>query len=142
MGGFLKNVQIGTVENFQGQEKKVIVLSLVRSRKQEAISDDKRCNLGFLAAPQRTTVAISRCKALLVVIGNLQLLSKDESWHKVIDMGMNLNCVENLSLADIQNVSAELSRPLPSQARWEQDPRLQYNDQPFQTNESGYADMQ
>lgn len=70
--------QIGSVEEFQGQEKKVIILSTVRSIKENETADDASLisALGFLANPKRFNVSISRAIALLIVIGNPLILAK------------------------------------------------------------------
>jgi superfamily I DNA and/or RNA helicase len=51
---------IGSVERFQGNERKVIILSTVRSKGE---------GMGFLEDYQRFNVAITRAKELLLVIG-------------------------------------------------------------------------
>ncbi|KAL1516540.1 hypothetical protein ABEB36_000447 [Hypothenemus hampei] len=80
--------RIGTVEDFQGQEFDVIILSTVRSSK-DYLSYDLRHSLGFVANPKRLNVAISRPKCLLIIIGNPALLSQDTYWRTVIDYCVN-----------------------------------------------------
>ncbi|KAJ8868383.1 hypothetical protein PR048_029899 [Dryococelus australis] len=46
-----KNVDVGSVEKFQGQERLVIIVSTVRST-QKFIADDYKFNLGFLKNPK------------------------------------------------------------------------------------------
>ena len=60
---------VGSTEMFQGQERRVIIISTVRSSK-EWVTSDQRHNLGFLANPKRYNVAVTRAKALLIVVGN------------------------------------------------------------------------
>ncbi|KAJ8969710.1 hypothetical protein NQ314_001624 [Rhamnusium bicolor] len=81
--------KIGTVEEFQGQEFDVIILSTVRSC-EEFISSDIIHSLGFVTSPRRLNVAISRSKALLIIIGNPSLLCFDIYWRSVIKY-----CFEN-----------------------------------------------
>ncbi|EFA01219.2 RNA helicase Mov10l1 [Tribolium castaneum] len=76
--------KVGTVEEFQGQEFNVIILSTVRSNKKHVASDLKY-TMGFVASPRRLNVAITRAKALLIIIGNPKLLSMDRSWRSVIN---------------------------------------------------------
>eukprot|EP01111_Echinosteliopsis_oligospora_P015569 TRINITY_DN6195_c0_g1_i1.p1 TRINITY_DN6195_c0_g1~~TRINITY_DN6195_c0_g1_i1.p1 ORF type:complete len:290 (-),score=58.16 TRINITY_DN6195_c0_g1_i1:42-911(-) len=81
----LKNIKVGTVENFQGQEKRVIILSLVRSVS-DNIEHDTKFRLGFCASPKRMNVAISRAKELLAVFGNASLFgSYDAYWRALLD---------------------------------------------------------
>ncbi|MEM7179862.1 MAG: AAA domain-containing protein [Spirochaetota bacterium] len=55
-------IEVDTIDAFQGREKDVIVLSLVRS------NDDGE--IGFLQDVRRMNVAMTRAKRLLVVIGD------------------------------------------------------------------------
>ena len=66
---------VGTVEEFQGQERRVVVVSTVRSSP-EYLATDFQHKLGFLANPKRFNVAITRARALLVVVGNPYLLQQ------------------------------------------------------------------
>lgn len=75
--------KIGTVEEFQGQEFEVILLSTVRSC-QEFISTDVLHSLGFVTSPRRLNVAVSRAKSLLIIIGNPNLLCIDPYWRSVL----------------------------------------------------------
>lgn len=78
------DLKIGTVEEFQGQERDIILVSTVRTEAAHFNSDTK-FGLGFLQCEKRFNVAISRARALLVVFGNKNLLSKDHRWEKLID---------------------------------------------------------
>lgn len=69
-------VKVGSVETFQGQERRCIILSTVRSE-QALLSHDQKYNLGFVANEKRFNVAITRAKALLIVIGNPIVLAAD-----------------------------------------------------------------
>ncbi|KAI9318278.1 P-loop containing nucleoside triphosphate hydrolase protein, partial [Obelidium mucronatum] len=76
-------IKVGTVEEFQGDEKKVILLSTVRSSAQW-IERDQKFNIGFLRNPKRFNVSISRAKALMIVIGNPDILCGDENWNTLV----------------------------------------------------------
>lgn len=54
-------ISIGTVEEFQGQERLIILLSAVRTCRENANLDLKR-NLGFICCPKRLNVAVSRAR--------------------------------------------------------------------------------
>lgn len=77
-------LKIGTVEEFQGQERQIILVSTVRTEAAHFNSDTK-FGLGFLQCEKRLNVAISRARALLVVFGNKNLLNKDHRWEYLID---------------------------------------------------------
>ncbi|KAH8370044.1 hypothetical protein KR093_001979, partial [Drosophila rubida] len=75
--------KIGTVEEFQGQERDIILISTVRSS-HTMITSDLNYNLGFVQCRRRMNVGLSRARALLIVIGNPNLLALDENWRKFI----------------------------------------------------------
>ena len=79
----LSDVEVGSVENFQGAERAVIILSAVRSS-QEHVSFDTRHALGFLSNPKRFNVAVTRARALLVVVGNPAVLARDACWAALL----------------------------------------------------------
>ncbi|CAH1266453.1 MOV10 [Branchiostoma lanceolatum] len=78
-------LKVGSVEEFQGQERLVIIVSTVRSPRPEFLRIDKNYNLGFLNNPKRFNVAITRAKALLIVVGNPYTLSRDEHWERFLE---------------------------------------------------------
>lgn len=87
--------KVGTVEDFQGQEYKVIILSTVRSTK-SYLKADIKYSLGFISHPRRLNVSITRAKALLIIIGNPNVLMIDRCWRSVInyciDKGSFIGC--------------------------------------------------
>ena len=71
---------MGSTELFQGQERKVIILSTVRSSADQ-IGFDVRHHLGFLRNPKRFNVATTRACSLMVVVGNPRILATDPHWR-------------------------------------------------------------
>lgn len=74
---YKNGIEIGTVEYFQGREKLIVIVSTVRS---------KTATVGFLKNEKRLNVALTRAKALLIVIGNPETLGKNKFWRKFIKM--------------------------------------------------------
>ncbi|XP_067932453.1 putative helicase MOV-10 [Watersipora subatra] len=84
--GHMKNfaqIKVGSVEKFQGDEREVIIISTVRSQ-DVYLTHDKKFNLGFVRNPKRFNVAVTRAKAMLIIIGNPAVLSKDASWLSLL----------------------------------------------------------
>ncbi|XP_033328598.2 putative RNA helicase armitage isoform X1 [Megalopta genalis] len=74
--------KISSVEGFQGQERNVIIISAVRSSLK--ICGDDKYSLGFVACPRRLNVAITRARALVIILGNPRLLVQDPYWRSVL----------------------------------------------------------
>eukprot|EP00079_Xenopus_tropicalis_P009487 XP_002933581.2 PREDICTED: putative helicase MOV-10 [Xenopus tropicalis] len=80
----IKDLKIGSVEEFQGQERKVIIVSTVRSSKEFATFDEN-FSLGFVKNPKRFNVAITRAKSLLILVGNPLILGQDPYWSQFLN---------------------------------------------------------
>jgi superfamily I DNA and/or RNA helicase len=62
---------VSTVDDFQGDERDIIILSTVRNPQEPSKS-----NPGFILAYQRINVALSRARRLLIVVGNRKYLEQ------------------------------------------------------------------
>ncbi|KAF7246630.1 RNA helicase Mov10l1, partial [Varanus komodoensis] len=82
----LMDIKVGSVEEFQGQEFLVIILSTVRSN--ETSFKDEKYFLGFLANSKRFNVAITRPKALLIIVGNPHVLVKDPCFNALLEYSL------------------------------------------------------
>lgn len=79
MNDIYEYVTITSIDNYQGEENDIILLSLVRSNMQEEV--------GFLKINNRVCVALSRARKGLFVIGNINILaSKSKLWSQITEL--------------------------------------------------------
>ena len=64
-----EKLEVSTVDGFQGREKEVIIISMVRS--------NPKGEIGFLSNERRMNVAVTRAKRLCVLIGDSGTVSKN-----------------------------------------------------------------
>ncbi|KAL9702500.1 hypothetical protein quinque_006018 [Culex quinquefasciatus] len=106
-------VEVGSVEQYQGREKLIVLLSTVRSH---------TADVGFLNNAKRLNVAMTRAKALLVVIGNSYTLQHDPNWFDfvrfckengaVVGKKFDLNAARIVSQTKRQQMFAKLFREM------------------------------
>lgn len=73
----LPEADCNTVDSFQGQERDVIIISLVRS--------NENGDIGFLSDYRRMNVAMTRAKKKLIVIGDSATLGQDQFYNDFLD---------------------------------------------------------
>ena len=71
------NIEINSIDGFQGQEKDLILITLTRSNDMGII--------GFLSDYRRLNVAMTRAKKKLVIIGDGATLSSNELYLDLIN---------------------------------------------------------
>ena len=72
---FRKLISVNTVDGFQGQERDVILISLVRSNAEGEI--------GFLRDLRRMNVAMTRARMKLIILGDAKTLTKHPFYKKL-----------------------------------------------------------
>ena len=70
-------IEVNSIDGFQGQERDIIYISLVRS--------NEKGNIGFLKDYRRLNVAMTRAKMKLVIIGDMSTLSSDKTYSSLAD---------------------------------------------------------
>ena len=79
------SINVDTVDGFQGNERDVIIISLVRSTNSK--------NISFIADPKRLNVTLTRARKKLIIIGNTETLKQENILEKLIEF-----CEENKAL--------------------------------------------
>jgi len=69
-------VEIKTVDGFQGREKEIIILSLVRS--------NESGNIGFLSDHRRLNVALTRARRKLIIVGHRPTMNQNNVYDKLL----------------------------------------------------------
>jgi DNA polymerase alpha-associated DNA helicase A len=91
--------RVRTVDKFQGMERNVVIVSMVRSNKLAAsryqepdfslYADNggypKQPDLGFAEFPNRLNVALSRAKRLLIIVGNSSHFAQNDCYRRVYE---------------------------------------------------------
>lgn len=102
-------IRVSTVDRFQGMERNIVIVSMVRSNIIQSSKNQKpdrkrypeygypiQKSLGFAQSPNRLNVALSRAKRLLIIVGNRDLFSQLEIYQRLfmtIESNKNNNIV-------------------------------------------------
>ena len=89
-------IRVSTVDRFQGMERNIIIVSMVRSNRIATDKNQKadynlygklgypeQKDLGFAQSPNRLNVALSRAKRLLIIVGNSELFMQKDVYNSV-----------------------------------------------------------
>jgi superfamily I DNA and/or RNA helicase len=76
-------VSVNTVDGFQGQERDIIYISLVRS--------NEKGEIGFLADIRRMNVAMTRARKKLVVFGDSSTLGNHSFYKDFLEYAEEIN---------------------------------------------------
>ncbi len=81
------DIEVDSVDGFQGQERDVVYLSLVRS--------NDRNDIGFVSDFRRLNVAMTRAKMKLIIIGDLSTLSSNPLFQSLADFCEHNNAYQS-----------------------------------------------
>ncbi|WP_338791785.1 AAA domain-containing protein [Bernardetia sp. MNP-M8] len=87
LANYSNQITIHTVDGFQGQEREVMYISLVRS--------NEKGEIGFLKDLRRFNVAITRAKKRLVVFGDSATLGSDEFYKDFLDYAESIEAYKS-----------------------------------------------
>ena len=97
------DIEVSSVDAFQGREKDYIILSCVRSNERQGI--------GFLNDPRRLNVALTRAKFGVVVLGNPKVLAKQPLWHALLQHCKDAGVLVEGPLTNLKPCGLTLPRP-------------------------------
>jgi len=80
-----QQIEVASVDSFQGREKDFIILSCVRSNEHQGI--------GFLSDPRRMNVALTRARYGVIVLGNPRILARNALWTALINHFKEHDCL-------------------------------------------------
>lgn len=98
-----RDIEVASVDSFQGREKDFILVSCVRSNESSGI--------GFLRDPRRLNVALTRAKYGCIIIGNARLLAKNPLWNSLLSHFMERGCLVEGPLNNLQPTQMVLPQP-------------------------------
>lgn len=102
-GGLYSQVEVASVDSFQGREKDYTILSCVRSNEHQGI--------GFLNDPRRLNVALTRARYGMVVVGNPKVLAKQSLWNNLLHHFKQMNCLVEGPLTALRHSKMHFPRP-------------------------------
>ncbi|KAK0501724.1 P-loop containing nucleoside triphosphate hydrolase protein [Armillaria luteobubalina] len=77
-----RSLRLATIDNYQGEESDIVVVSLTRSNPHN--------DIGFMCAPERLNVLLSRARNALIMIGNSDTFTNakkgKELWKSLFDL--------------------------------------------------------
>ncbi|KAL5479333.1 hypothetical protein EMCRGX_G022843 [Ephydatia muelleri] len=98
-----QELEVASVDAFQGREKDFIILSCVRANEHQGI--------GFLNDARRLNVALTRAKYGVIVIGNAKVLSRHPLWHNLIKDYQEQGLLVEGPLTNLRKSEMHLSKP-------------------------------
>lgn len=83
-------ISVNTVDGFQGQERDIVLISLVRS--------NEKGEIGFLRDIRRMNVAITRARMKLIIFGNATTITRHPFYGKLYEYVESLNKIDETAV--------------------------------------------
>ncbi|KAJ5203268.1 hypothetical protein N7449_005347 [Penicillium cf. viridicatum] len=113
-----RQIKLSTIDNFQGEESEIVIASLTRS--------NKTGDIGFMAAPERLNVLLSRARNVLILVGNSETFVSSRKgqkhWKPFIDQlkseghlydGLPIQCEQHPQTTNILRTVEDFNRECP-----------------------------
>ncbi|XP_064459789.1 regulator of nonsense transcripts 1-like [Ornithodoros turicata] len=98
-----QDIEVASVDAFQGREKDLIVMSCVRSNEHQGI--------GFLNDPRRLNVALTRARYGIIIVGNPKVLSKQPLWNHLLTFYKENKVLVEGPLNNLKESVIQFSKP-------------------------------
>jgi len=96
-------IEVASVDAFQGREKDFILLSCVRSNEHQGI--------GFLNDPRRLNVALTRARYGVIIVGNPKILSRQTLWCHLLTNYREQKVLVEGPLSSLKECFVSISKP-------------------------------
>jgi regulator of nonsense transcripts 1 len=98
-----QEIEVASVDAFQGREKDIIIMSCVRSNEHQGI--------GFLNDPRRLNVALTRARYGIIIVGNPKVLSKQPLWNHLLTFYKENKVLVEGPLNNLKESMIQFSKP-------------------------------
>ncbi|PYH78053.1 P-loop containing nucleoside triphosphate hydrolase protein [Aspergillus uvarum CBS 121591] len=111
-------IKLSTIDNYQGEESEVVIASLTRS--------NRNGDVGFMAAPERLNVLLSRARNILIMVGNLETFASSRRgqtcWTSLFDRlktnghiydGLPVKCEQHSNTTAVLRTKDDFERESP-----------------------------
>jgi ATP-dependent RNA/DNA helicase IGHMBP2 len=88
-----KKAEIGTIDSYQGREKDIVILDLVRA--------NPLYQLGFTAQPNRLNVALSRARQKLIIVMNCRTFERDTIFQRLLGIVQSKGPIVEVRAGDL-----------------------------------------